>query len=171
MKTARIALLLVMMLILVACTQSQRRSAMSMAANTLLASLLDAQSNAPLTQSSFRPPRVVVAPEPAEANDDEGDVVEEPAVKPTTCPLAALPVASASLSDIAAHAAGVIDRMPARAFAIRAQQMAVASAKSAVIERCRYIRDAKGKQRIVVRAEITVPGDAIIIQGLDDFSL
>jgi hypothetical protein len=170
MKTARIALLLVMMLVLVACTQSQRRSAMSLAANTLLASLLDAQRNAPLTQSSFRPQRVVVT-EPEPDADDESEAAVEPLATHTSCPLAPLPIASSRLSDIAAHAAGVMERMPARTFVLKAQQMAIASAKSAVIERCRYIRDANGKHRIVVRAEITVPGDAIIIQGLDDFSL
>jgi len=170
MKTARIVLLLVMMLVLVACTQNQRRSAMSMAADTLLSSLLDAQSNAPLTQSSFRPQRVVVTPEPADTGD-ETEPAAEPDVKRMSCPLAPLPIASSRLSDIAAHAAGVIERMPAHTFVLKAQQLAVASAKTAVIERCRYIREAKARQRIMIRAEITVPGDTIVIQGLDDVSL
>jgi hypothetical protein len=173
MKTARIALLLVMMLILVACTERQRRSAMSAAANALLASLLDAQSNAPLTQSTFRTPRVIPLP-PAGADDPDAEPVAEETIKPVRCPLAEpLPLAATQLSDIASHSAGVLEHIPARNAAIVAQALARIEGKVQVISRCRYIRvrDEKARGRFVFRAEITVPGDAIQLSGADDRSL
>jgi hypothetical protein len=172
MKTARIALLLVMMLVLVACTERQRRTAMSAAANALLASLLDVQSNAPLTQSTFRASKVASTPmtEPVDAVEPEPAIDET--VTPIRCPLAPLPFASIQLSDIAAHAAGVLDHIPNRNVAMVAQ---AAQAGAQVISRCRYIRvsneKVKGTNRIVVHAEITIPGEAIELSGVDDRAL
>lgn len=168
MKTARTALLLVMTLVLVACTGTQQRSLMSMAANRLFWSLLDAQSGAPLTQSSFRASHVVATPE-NDAADGDSAAADQPEVASVTTPVAPLPLAPARLADIAAHAAGVAQR--SCIFLRTAPQIAATNAKAAMIERCRYIRDEKGKRRVVVRAEITVPGSAIVIHGLDDFSL
>ena len=175
MKTARIALLLVMMLVLVACTERQRRTAMSASANALLASLLDVQSSAPLTQSTFRVSNAASTPvtEPVDAVEPEPAIEET--VTPVRCPLAPLPFASTQLSDVAAHAAGVLDRIPNRNVALVAQAIACAQARAQVISRCRYIRvsneKAKGTNRLVVHAEITVPGDAIELSGADDRAL
>jgi hypothetical protein len=172
MKTARIALLLVMMLVLVACTERQRRTAMSAAANALLASLLDAQSNAPLTQSTFRASNVATSPasEPVEP-----EPAAEETIAPIRCPLAPLPFAATRLSDVARHAAGVLDRVPSRDAAMVSRALACVQAKAQIISRCRYIRvrdeKAKGTARFVFRAEIIVPGDAIEISGVDDRAL
>jgi hypothetical protein len=172
MKTARIALLVVMMLALAACTERQRRVMMSGAANALLASLLDLQSSAPLTQSSFHEPRVAVA------NDaEDSQVPPEPEVEetdaPRACPLAPLPFASTNLNDIAAHAAGVADAKSTRKLELAVQSLSRARVKLDAIARCKEIRilQEKGKQHIVVRAEYTVPGDSIIVTGLDDLAL
>ncbi|MEA2569566.1 MAG: hypothetical protein QOI24_1567 [Acidobacteriota bacterium] len=175
MKTARTALLLVMMLVLVACTERQRRTAMSAAANALLASLLDVQSSAPLTQSTFRASNAASTPmtEPVDAVEPEPAADET--ARPIRCPLAPLPFASTQLSDVAQRAAGVLDRIPNRNAARVAQAIACAQARAQVISRCRYIRirdeKVKGTNRIVFRAEITVPGDAIELSGVDDRAL
>ncbi|MCU1229558.1 MAG: hypothetical protein JWO97_2442 [Acidobacteria bacterium] len=174
MKTARIALLLVMMLVLVACTERQRRTAMSAAANALLASLLDAQSNAPLTQSTFRASNVATSPA-SEPADVEPEPAAEETIAPIRCPLAPLPFAATRLSDVARHAAGVLDRIPSRDAAAVSRALACVQAKAEVISRCRYVRvrdnKVKGMTRFVFRAEITVPGDAIELSGVDDRAL
>ena len=173
MKTARIALLLVMMLILVACTERQRRTAMSAAANALLASLLDVQSTAPLTQSTFRTPRVIQAPV-ADPDAADREPVAAESISPIRCPLTEpLPLTATKLGDIAAHAAGVLEHVPGRDAAVIAQALARTTAKAQVISRCRYIRvrEEKSHGRIVIRAEVTIPGDAIELSGADDRAL